>query len=89
MTGEPVAPSDDPSERADGRDGPEGLTERPTPAPLAIPRDEARLFEVLTAYLQAVESGEAPGRRRVAGEPSRARRRARSVSRRGRSSASR
>ena len=60
MTGDPILVSGDPSERADGH----GALERRRGAidpPTGDSAREERLFAVLTAYLQAVESrGDAP-----------------------------
>ncbi len=41
----------------------EGWQDRPADHAAADPEREARLFEILTAYLQAAESGRAPERR--------------------------
>jgi tetratricopeptide (TPR) repeat protein len=61
MNREPLAPSSDRPERADRCEGADGVTTQADPASGASER-EARLFEVLTAYLQGVESGDAPCR---------------------------
>jgi eukaryotic-like serine/threonine-protein kinase len=61
MSGEPLAPSRDTSKPADGCKGTAGSTAPVDPTADGSER-EARLFEVLTAYLQGVESGHAPCR---------------------------
>jgi eukaryotic-like serine/threonine-protein kinase len=61
MTDKPAIRTDGADERADGRRGPDGLTGKAIDV-AADGEEERRLFEILTAYLQAVESGHHPSR---------------------------
>jgi eukaryotic-like serine/threonine-protein kinase len=61
MAGDGILVSGDPPERADGHGAREGRLGASDPPEGHSAREE-RLFEVLSAYLQAVESGDAPRR---------------------------